>query len=266
MTSIDQLRTQFRELHKSGTFVMPNPYDIGSARLLGALGFKALATTSAGHAGTLGRLDMQITRDELLQHVATMTASVNVPFNVDSERCFADDLAGVAETVAALAEAGAAGCSIEDWHPATQSIDELDLAVTRVRAAADSAAVHGVLLTARCENHLHGINDLDDTIRRLCAYRDAGAAAVYAPGLVELGQIERVVTATAVPVNVLLWPGGPTVGQLASVGVRRVSVGGTLARIAHGAVVQAAQQLLAEGAIDPALMVDGALLHRAFTD
>lgn len=266
MSSIDQRRARFRELHQSGTFVMPNPYDIGSARLLSALGFEALATTSAGHAGTLGRMDMQISRDELLQHVAAMTASVAIPFNVDSERLFSEELSGVAESVAALAEAGAAGCSIEDWNPATNAIDELEVAVSRVRAASDAATAHGVLLTARCENHLHGVNDLDDTIRRLCAYRDAGAAAVYAPGLVDLAHIERVVTTVAVPVNVLLWPGGPSVAQLASVGVRRVSVGGILARIAHGAVVQAAQQLLAEGTIDTTLMVDGALLRRAFTD
>ncbi len=135
-----------------------------------------------------------------------------------------------------------------------------------MRAAGDAAAAHGVLLTGRCENFLHGVNDLDDTIRRLSAYRDAGAAAVYAPGLVAIVDIERVVKEVAVPVNVLLWPGGPTVAQLASVGVRRVSVGGTLARIAHGAVVRAAQQLRAEGAIDPLLLVDGALLRRAFTD
>ncbi|CAN5609413.1 isocitrate lyase/phosphoenolpyruvate mutase family protein [soil metagenome] len=266
MTAFDQLRTRFHELHKSGTFVMPNPYDVGSARLLAALGFEALATTSAGHAGTLGRLDMLVSRDELVQHVAAMTASVDLPFNVDSERCFAEDLPGVADTVGALAEAGAAGCSIEDWDPAKQAIDEFDTAVARVRAAADSAAAHGVLLTARCENHLHGINDLDDTVRRLCAYRDAGAGAVYAPGLTDLAEIERVVTSVAVPVNVLLWPGGPTVPQLADVGVRRVSVGGALARIAHGAVVKAAQQLLAEGAIDRELMVDGALLRQAFVD
>lgn len=264
MTSIDGLRARFRELHASGTFVMPNPYDTGSARLLAALGFEALATTSAGHAGTLGRLDMQITREELVQHVAEMTASVDVPFNVDSERCFAEDLAGIAETVTALADAGAAGCSIEDWNPTTNAIDDFDIAVSRVRVAADAASAHGVLLTGRCENHLHGINDLDGTIRRLCAYRDAGAAAVYAPGLTDLGQIERLVTTVGVPVNVLLMPGGPTVAQLANVGVRRVSVGSTLARIAHGAVVKAAQQLLAEGTVDPALMVDGTLLRRAF--
>jgi 2-methylisocitrate lyase-like PEP mutase family enzyme len=266
MTTIDQRRARFHELHHSGTFVLPNPYDIGSARLLGALGFEALATTSAGHAGTLGRLDMQVSRDELLAHVAAMTASVDLPFNVDSERCFADDLAGVAETVAALAEVGAAGCSIEDWNPATNAIDDFDVAVARVRAAGDAAAAHGVLLTGRCENHLHDINDLDDTIRRLCAYRDAGAAAVYAPGLVDLASIERVVTSVAVPVNVLLIPGGPTVAQLTNVGVRRVSLGSALSRIAHGAVVDAAKKLLGEGTVDPTLMVDGALLRKAFVD
>jgi 2-methylisocitrate lyase-like PEP mutase family enzyme len=207
---------------------------------------------------------MQVSRDELLQHVAAMTAAVDVPFNVDSERCFAEEASGVAETVAALGDAGAAGCSIEDWNPATSAIDEFDVAVARVRAAADAAAARGVLLTARCENHLHGVTDLDDTIRRLCAYRDAGAPAVYAPGLADLRMIERVVTTLAVPVNVLLLPGGPTVAQLAQVGVRRVSLGSALAGVAHGAVVQAAQQLLTHGTIDATSMVDGALLRRTF--
>lgn len=262
----EQLRSRFRDLHLAGTFVMPNPYDVGSARLLAGLGFDALATTSAGHAGTLGRLDMQVTRDELLQHVATMTASVAVPFNVDSERCFAEDPAGVADTVTAIADAGAAGCSIEDWDPVHQRIDAVDIAVARVRAAAGAADARGVVLTARCENHLHGILDLDDTIGRLCAYRDAGAAVVYAPGLTATADIERVVRELGIAVNVLLMPGGPSVAELATMGVRRISAGSALARIAHGAVVRAAQQLLAEGLIDPALAVDGALLRRSFVD
>lgn len=266
MKSIAERRARFRELHESGTFVMPNPHDIGSARLLAALGFEALATTSAGHAGTLGRLDMKVTRDELVAHVAAMTASVDVPFNVDSERCFADDAAGIANTIDALAGVGAAGCSIEDWNPQTNAIDDFQVAVARVEAAATAANKHGVLLTGSCENHLHGIDDLDDTLRRLCAYRDAGAAAVYAPGLGDLDMVERVVKTVGIPVNVLLLPGGSTVEQLANVGVRRVSVGSTLARIAHGALVAAAQELMSQGTVDASLMVDGALLRRAFVD
>ncbi|MBI4883397.1 MAG: isocitrate lyase/phosphoenolpyruvate mutase family protein [Actinobacteria bacterium] len=262
---LERLRERFLELHEAGTFVLPNPYDVGSARLLEALGFQALATTSAGFAGTLGRPDMRVSRDELLDHVSLIAAAVTVPLNVDSERCFADDPAGVAATVSALAERGAAGCSIEDWDPATQGIDDLEIAVARVGAAAEAAAAQHVVLTARCENHLHGINDLDDTIRRLCAYRDAGAPVLYAPGLVDLADINKVVEAVQAPLNVLLLPGGPTVAQLAAIGVRRVSLGSALARIAHGAVVAAAREVLSAGSLAAGSMPDAALLRQAFT-
>jgi len=238
---------QFRTLHESGIFVMPNPYDLGSARLLAHLGFPALASTSAGFAATLGRLDMNVTREELLVHVGALAAATALPLNVDSERCFADDLAGVTETVELLARAGAAGCSIEDWNPATSSIDPLDVAVARVGAAADGAAKSGLVLTARCENHIHGVDDLDDTITRLRAYAAAGADAVYAPGLADLDQIRRVVEAAGVPVNVLILPGGPSVSELASVGVRRISTGSLLSRIAQGAMVAAAERLRDDG-------------------
>ncbi len=241
---------RFRSLHTSGTFVMPNPYDLGSARLLAALGFSALASTSAGFAATLGRLDMTVGRDELLDHIGPLAAATDLPLNVDSERCYAEDLPGVTETVELLSQAGAAGCSIEDWNPMTNSIDPLDVAVERVGAAAAGAASSGLVLTARCENHLHGINDLDDTVARLQAYVAAGAEVVYAPGLADLGQIARVVDAAGVPVNVLILPGGPSVAQLSEAGVRRVSTGSLLSRIAHGAMVAAAERLRDDGVIN----------------
>ncbi len=240
---------RFRSLHSDGIFVMPNPYDLGSARLLAALGFAALASTSAGFAATLGRLDMMVGRDELLAHVEPLAAATDLPLNVDSERCFADDPAGVTETVELLADAGAAGCSIEDWNPNTKSIDAVDIAVERVGAAAAGAAKSGLVLTARCENHLHGIDDLDDTIARLRAYTTAGAEVVYAPGLLDIDQITAVVRAVGVPVNVLILPGGPSVSQLGDAGVRRVSTGSLLSRISHGAMVAAAERLRDTGVI-----------------
>jgi 2-methylisocitrate lyase-like PEP mutase family enzyme len=240
---------RFRALHEAGTFVMPNPYDLGSARLLAQLGFSALATTSSGHAATLGRLDMNVTLDELLEHVAAVAAATPLPLNADSERCFGEDAAGVTDCVERLAAAGAAGCSIEDWNPATNAIDPLEVSVERVRAAADGAAASGLVVTARCENLLHGIDDLDETITRLQAYVAAGADVAYAPGLVDIDQIATVVNAAGAPVNVLIRPGGPSVADLAAVGVRRISTGGTLSKIAHGAMVAAAERLRDEGIV-----------------
>jgi 2-methylisocitrate lyase-like PEP mutase family enzyme len=258
---------RFRALHADGTFVMPNPYDLGSARLLAALGFSALASTSAGFAATLGRLDMMTSRDELLAHIEPLAAATELPLNVDSERCFADDLAGVTDTVQLLADAGAAGCSIEDWNPATNSIDPLDLAVERVDAAVAGAASGGLVLTARCENHLHGITDLDDTIARLQAYVAAGAEVVYAPGLADIDQISTLVSAVGVPVNVLILPGGPSVDQLAGAGVRRISTGGMLSRISHGAMVAAAERLRDTGVISASEpFLSGALAAQALRD
>ncbi len=242
-----ELRQRFRALHREGLFLMPNPWDVGSARLLASLGFQALATTSSGHAAALGRPDQNVTRDELLAHVEALVAAVDVPLNVDAERCFADDPAGVAITVELIAEAGAAGCSIEDYDPQRDAIDPLDISVERVAAAAAAARKHGVVLTARAENHLHGIDDLDDTIARLCAYRDAGAEVVYAPGLADQADIARVVERVGVPVNVLALRQGPTLAALAAIGVRRVSTGGALARAAYGALVTAAQELQTAG-------------------
>mgnify|MGYP003781942873 CR=1 FL=1 len=237
-------RDRFRALHAEGLFLMPNPWDVGSARLLAGLGFPALATTSSGFAATLGRKDGEVTRDELVDHVAALVAGVDVPVSVDAERCFADDPAGVAETARLLGEAGAAGFSIEDWNPATGSIDDHATATERVGAAAEVARSAGMVLTGRAEQHIRGNPDLDDTIARLRAYRDAGAEAVFAPGLRTLPEIERLVKAVEAPVNVLWMPGMPAVGELAAVGVRRISVGGGLARIAYDAAAAAARQLL----------------------
>jgi 2-methylisocitrate lyase-like PEP mutase family enzyme len=236
----------FRELHeRERLFVMPNPWDVGSARLLASLGFEALATTSAGFAWSIGKVDTTVTRDELVAHVRALAAATPLPLNVDSERCFPDDPGGVAETTRLLGDAGAAGFSIEDYDPARDAIDDVEVAAERVRVAADAKG--DLVLTARAENHLHGVDELDDTIARLRAYRDAGADVVYAPGLADLEQIAAVVEAVGVPVNVLALPHGPSVAELASVGVRRVSTGGALARYAYGALLAAAQELQEQG-------------------
>jgi 2-methylisocitrate lyase-like PEP mutase family enzyme len=246
VTTAAELRTRFHELHASGFFVMPNPWDVGSATMLAGLGFPALATTSSGHAATLGRSDQQVTRDELVEHVATLVAAVDVPISVDAEAGFAADLAGVTETYRLLAEAGAAGASIEDYDSGAGRVLDRAAAAERVAAAAESAHAAGMVLTARAEQHLYADEpDLDDTIGRLLAYRDAGADVVYAPGLRALAEIERVVGAVGVPVNVLALPGTPALPDLAAVGVRRVSTGGALARTAHTAARRAAQELLA---------------------
>ena len=245
-----QRRARFRELHeREQLFLMPNPWDAGSARILAAAGFEALATTSAGFAWTLGKDDQQVTRDELVAHVEALSAATDLPLNVDSERCYPDDPGGVAETVRLLAEAGAAGCSIEDYDPATRAIDDVGLAAERVAIAAEAA--HGLaepmVLTGRAENHIRGVDDLDDTISRLIAYRDAGADCVYAPGLVDIEQITAVVEAVGVPVNVLALATAPPIPQLAAAGVRRVSTGCLLAGAAYGALLAGAQELLEAG-------------------
>jgi 2-methylisocitrate lyase-like PEP mutase family enzyme len=244
---------------------MPNAWDVGSARLLAALGFPALATTSSGHAASLGRRDQQVTLDELLAHVEALAVATDLPLSVDAERCFADDPAGVAETVERIAAAGAAGCSIEDYDPLTETIDPIDRAAERVAAASSAAARHGLVLTARAENHLYGVGDLHDTMTRLCAYRDAGAEVVYAPGLVDRLEIARLVEEVGVPINVLVMRNGPSVPDLAAIGVRRVSTGGGLARAAYGALVAAARELQATGTtryLDAA--IPGADLEAAF--
>jgi 2-methylisocitrate lyase-like PEP mutase family enzyme len=228
---------------------MPNPWDAGSARLLAFLGFEALATTSAGAAWSLGKLDYELTRDELVAHVAALAEATSLPLNVDSQDCFPDERGGVAETVGLLAEAGAAGFSIEDYDPRTDSILDVETAAERVAVAAEAArrADASLVVTARAENHIHAVDDLDDTIARLIAYRDAGADAAYAPGLRDVDRIAEVVRAVGLPVNVLALPQGPTVSELAAVGVRRVSTGGALAGAAYGALVDATHELQGDG-------------------
>ena len=263
------LRSEFRRLHTDppaaptpGILVMPNPWDIGSAKLLAQVGSLALATTSAGHAGARGRLDQNVQRDELVAHVEEMTAAVDVPFNVDSEDCFGVDATGVAETAALLAATDAAGFSIEDYDPRIDAIRSVDDAAARVTAAKQAA--DDLVLTARTENHLHGITDLDDTVRRLEAYRDAGADVVYAPGVVAPSDIERLV-AVGVPLNVLAVPGTPTVPELADLGVARVSVGSLFAWAAYGALVDAASELLGPGTSTyTSALLDNALSNAAF--
>jgi 2-methylisocitrate lyase-like PEP mutase family enzyme len=257
---------RFRELHaRDQLFVMPNPWDVGSARLLESLGFPALATTSSGFGATLGRADQQVTLDELLAHVVTLVDAIGVPLNVDAERLYADEPEGVAETARLIAGTGAAGFSIEDYDPARARLDPFDEAVARVAAAAGVARAHGLVLTARAENHLYGVDDLDDTIARLRAYRDAGAQVVYAPGLSRIDDIARVVRELGVPVNVLALRGGPAVRELAAAGVRRVSTGGSLAWAAYGALVSAGQELLGSGTSEyTAVAVPADLYERAF--
>jgi 2-methylisocitrate lyase-like PEP mutase family enzyme len=246
----DERRARFRALHSAeGLFVMPNPWDVGSARLLETCGFEALATTSAGFAWSIGKLDQSVTREELVAHVAGLVDATSVPLNVDSERCYPDDPGGVAETVALLAEVGAAGLSIEDYDPASGAMDDVAVAAQRVADVAEAAhrLADPMVVTGRAENHIRGVDDLDDTIARLIAYRDAGADAVYAPGLSDLDQIAKVVEAVEVPVNVLARPGGPSIAELASVGVRRVSTGSLLAGAAYAALIAGARELLTDG-------------------
>ena len=249
MKTVAERRARFRDLHAAGLFVMPNPWDVGSAKLLATCGFEALATTSAGFAWALGKQDQNVTRDELVAHVTEVAAATELPLNVDSERCYPDDSGGVAQTVALLAEAGAAGFSIEDYNPGAERVEEIGVAAESVRAAVEASRrlPEPMVVTARAENHIRGVDDLDDTIARLLAYRDAGADAVYAPGLVDLDQIAAVVAAVELPVNVLILPGGPTVTELAAVGVRRVSTGSLIAARAYGALVESAKVLLQDG-------------------
>jgi 2-methylisocitrate lyase-like PEP mutase family enzyme len=246
----DARRARFADLHaREGLFVMPNPWDVGSARLLASLGFEALATTSQGFAWSLGLLDQEVSRDELVAHVRELSAATDLPLNVDSERCYPDDPGGIAETVALLAEAGGAGFSIEDYDPEGDRIDEVDLAAERVAEAAEAnrSLDAPMVLTGRAENHIRGVQDLDDTIARLIAYREAGADAVYAPGLTTIEQIAAVVEAVRCPVNVLSIPGVPPVAELAAAGVRRVSTGSALASRAFGALHAAGTALRDDG-------------------
>lgn len=252
MTTISEMRATFLSWHTNppasptpGILVAPNPWDVGSAKILIALGANALATTSSGHAGSQGRLDQDIGRDELLDHIAVLAAGVDVPISVDSEDCFATTPDGVGETAALIAETGAAGFSIEDYDPRTESIRSIDAAAERVAAA--KAGGGDLVLTARAENLIYDVIDLDDTIARLVAYRDAGADVLYAPGLRDAADIARVVESVAAPVNVLAMRGTPSVPELTALGVARVSTGGLLTWAAYGALEAAAREIFGPG-------------------
>jgi uncharacterized protein YceH (UPF0502 family)/2-methylisocitrate lyase-like PEP mutase family enzyme len=236
---------EFRALHQSGFFVLPNPWDRGSARIMEGLGAVALATTSAGFGRAIGKDDQEVTRDELVEHVHDLASFADVPLNVDSERLFPTDPGGIGRTVDLLAEAGAAGVSIEDFDPATSSIVSIDEATAAVREAVVACDRHDIVLTARAENYLYDKPDLDDTITRLLAFKDAGAEALYAPGVQDADDIELIVTETGAPINVLAIPGTPSLEALAAMGVRRASTGSIISNAARAAAMATAAEFLA---------------------
>jgi 2-methylisocitrate lyase-like PEP mutase family enzyme len=238
----------FLALHRPGEpLLLPNPWDVGSAKLLASIGFSALATTSSGFAATLGRLDGSVTRDEALAHSSLIAAATDLPVNGDLENGFADDAQGVAQTIRLAIDAGLAGCSIEDYTGRDDDpFYSLERAAERIEAAAEAAGAE-LVLTARAENHIHGRDDLADTIGRLQAYQEAGAHVLYAPGLRSAGEIRSVLSSVDSPVNVLALPGVPQVPELAEMGVARISVGGAFAFAASGALVAAGRELLEQG-------------------
>jgi 2-methylisocitrate lyase-like PEP mutase family enzyme len=237
----------FRALHVPGQpLLMPNPWDAGTAKLLASLGFQALATTSGGHAATLGRLDGAVERGEALAHAASIVAAVDVPVSADLENGFADDPDAVFATVTDAVGVGLAGCSIEDFSG--HEIYDAKLAAERVVAAVNAARTGaGLVLTARAENFIRGNPDLADTIARLQAYQEAGADVLYAPGLSRLDDIRRVITSVDRPVNVLAFPGVATVAELAEIGIARISVGGAFSYVALAALARAGRELLEDG-------------------
>ena len=240
----------FRSLHQPGNPLrLANAWDQGSARLFASLGALALATTSGGHAATLGRLDGSVTREEALAHAASVVEVTDLPVSADLENGFADSPEGVAETIAGAIAAGLAGCSIEDsTRDSADPIYEIGLARERVLAAAEAAhGSAGLVLTARAENFLHRRPDLPDTIARLQAFEEAGADVLYAPGLTRLEDIRQVVSSLDRPVNVLALSRVPSVEELAAAGVARVSVGSAFAFVALGAAASAAKEFLDEG-------------------
>jgi 2-methylisocitrate lyase-like PEP mutase family enzyme len=244
-------RKAFRKLHETGCFVIPNPWNVGTARYLQGLGFKALATTSAGHAHALGYPDGAQDLDVVLAHYWELVEATDVPLNADFENAFADDPDGVAVNVTRCIVAGVAGLSVEDSPKSKTPLYDFDLSVARVEAAraAIDRAGGDVVFTARAENFIRGVPDLEDVIRRLKAYATAGADCLYAPGIKTRDQIEAVVKAVAPkPVN-FLGSGdfGFTVGDLAAMGVRRISVGGSLARVAMQAFIKTATEIAKEG-------------------
>jgi len=237
----------FRALHAGGAFVIPNPWDAGSARVLAALGFRALATTSSGFAFTLGRLDGQVTLDEVAAHTSMLCRATDLPVSVDLEHGYGPKTSDVADAIARVAACGAVGASIEDYAAAS-GLYPVDRAVERVAAAVESASALGFpfVLTARAENHIRGNPDLSDTIARLQAYERAGADVLYAPGLVTADEISAVCSAVTRPVNVLAVP-GLSLAEIAAAGATRVSVGGALTWVAARAFLDAATAIRDSG-------------------
>jgi 2-methylisocitrate lyase-like PEP mutase family enzyme len=270
--STTEKRKTFRKLHEQGCFVIPNPWNVGSARYLQGLGFKALATTSSGHAHSEGYADGAQSRDQVLAHFAELAAATDVPLNADFEDGLADTLDGLAESVTRCIATGVSGLSIEDSpNDGKTPLYDLDTAVTRVKAAraAIDRAGGDVVFTARAENFVRGVNDLDDAIRRLKAYAAAGADCLYAPGINKREQIEAVVKAVAPkPVNFLNSGAfGFTVADLAAMGVRRISVGGSLARVAMHAFIRTATEIAQDGKFDGfGGLITNAELNKFFAD
>ena len=247
MTTQADKAERFRALHEDEPFVIPNPWDAGSARVLEALGFEGLATTSSGFAFTLGRLDGGATLDDVAAHTQALADATDLPVSVDLENGYGESTASAAQAIARIAEAGAVGGSIEDYDPAGRLYEQSD-AAERVAAAAEAARGLGFpfTLTARAENHIRGNPDLDDTIARLRAYEEAGADVLYAPGLRTEQEIRSVCEALTKPVNVLAL-GGLTMAEIAGAGAQRVSVGGALTWVAVNAFVEAARAILERG-------------------
>jgi len=250
VTTADK-RAAFRKLHDSGCFIIPNPFDVGSARALQHLGFKALASTSAGFAWTIGKADNRVTVDDVCDHLTALCAAVDLPVNADFEGGFAVEPEKVAVNVARGVKTGVAGLSIEDsTGDAAKPLFESRLAVERIRAArrAIDADHSGVLLTGRCEGFLWGVTDLNLVIERLQAYAEAGADCLYAPGIKTKEQIAAVVKAVGPkPVNLLIGGPGLSLKEVADLGVRRISVGGSLARSAWGGFMKAAREMAEQG-------------------
>jgi len=251
MSVQDDRVAEFRRLHSSGCFVMPNPWDVGSARALEQMGFQALATTSAGLAWSLGRADGQASLEQVLEHLRLVVDAVAVPVNADFEGGYAVDPAQVAGNVRLAAETGIAGLSIEDFSgDQTEPLFALDLAVERIRAARQAIddSGTGIVLTGRSEGFVRGRPDIAETVRRLRAYAEAGADCLYAPRIDTLEDVSAIVSAVAPkPVNLLINAPFTTVAEAARLGVRRVSVGGTLARTAWGGFLEAAREIADEG-------------------
>jgi 2-methylisocitrate lyase-like PEP mutase family enzyme len=252
--STAEKRAGFRRLHEAGCFVLPNPWDIGSARALQTMGFKAIASTSAGFAWSIGRADNRVTVDDVLDHLTALCDAVDLPVNADFEGGFADEPEKVAINVARAVKTGVAGLSIEDSTGDKASpLYERGLAIDRIKAAraAIDADASGTLLVGRCEGFLVGQPDLDMVIERLVAYAEAGADCLYAPGIKTKEQIAAVVKAVQPkPVNLLIGSPGLSVAQAADLGVRRISIGGALARAAWGGFMRAAQEIMQKGTFD----------------